>query len=293
MKTCPSCGKQLSDESSFCMYCMTPLSPVTEVKNEPKKQIGKNALICLLGVLCLALTAAVLVLIMRPQSEPDVSYYEQTISEQEETIQEQEEAINLLQTALLPTDEEQYSYRCEELIASMAASAKRLGIEYEGCFNSRYVLEAGSVSDLDTHVTLQTHLLLTAGDVFIQYAHKTDYVKCEILGVPDRMTNPIYYPSEDAFRMMQILFTTRTGSTDTALYDFVSDHEKYPLSEENVQWGYLNDHTKFWFDSMVDDNTKVKVMRKDGEFGGLNVTLHIRTRQYGQTTFYDYLFSFY
>ncbi|MBE6760128.1 MAG: zinc ribbon domain-containing protein [Ruminococcaceae bacterium] len=293
MKTCPSCGRQLPDESSFCMHCMTQLVPVTEVNAQPQKQSGKRVLICLLGVLCAALTAAVLILALRPQPEPDFSRYEQTISKQEDTIREQEDTISLLQTALLPTDEEQYSYRCEELIASMDASAERLGIEYEGCFDSRYVLEAGSVSDLDTHVTLQTHLLLTAGDVFIQYAHKTDYVKCEILGVPDRMTNPIYYPSEDAFRIMQVLYTTRTGKTGTALYEFVSDHEKYPLSEENVQWAYFNDHTKLWFDSVVDDNTKVSVMRKDGEFGGLNVTLHIRTRQYGQTTFYDYLFTFY
>ncbi len=65
MKNCISCGKALPDEASFCMYCMTQLSPVTEVASRPARVREKNIAMYLLTTVCLATAAGVVFLFGR------------------------------------------------------------------------------------------------------------------------------------------------------------------------------------------------------------------------------------
>lgn len=68
MKKCVSCGKQFPDEASFCMHCMTQLSPVTEVISMPFKRTERNVLMGLLTTVCLATAVGVVFLLGRVSS---------------------------------------------------------------------------------------------------------------------------------------------------------------------------------------------------------------------------------
>ena len=44
MKICPLCGKEIPNEASFCVYCMTQLSPVTDVIPKQNRYRNKSRL---------------------------------------------------------------------------------------------------------------------------------------------------------------------------------------------------------------------------------------------------------
>lgn len=283
MKTCPSCGKEIPDEASFCVYCMTQLTPVTEVSTPQTSSKGNSTITKLLAALCILLTVAVIILAIRTGNNTD------NISN----------ADNSSQTT---SQTEQYSALCQGLIDRMAQSgtaldetaksSEILGCDFGDSYDAFDIAQYGIGNNMDDAISLRTRLNFSAGDVFIEYARKTDYIKCTVLGVPQ--DNSKYQsPSLDAFKLMQVLYSTRTGSTETKLYEFLCDNETYPLTEKNANWSDTDEYIQIWYDSVVNDGTTVSITRKDGSFDNINVTLLVRTRQYGDIAFYDYQFMMY
>ena len=283
MKTCPSCGKELPDEASFCVYCMTQLSPVTEVSTPQAIPKGNSAITKLLAVLCILLTVAVIILAVRTTDNHD------NISSADNNSQTTSQA-------------EQYSALCQSLIDKMAQSGTALDdtakssekTEYgfSNCYDVFDIAQYGSGHNMDDIISLRTRLSFSAGDAYIEYARKTDYIKCTVLGVPQD-NSPYNSPSLDAFKLMQVLYSTRTGSTENKLLGFLYDHDTYPLTEDYANWSDTDESIQLWFDSVINEDTKVSITRKDGKFDNINVTLLVRTRQYGETDFYDYQFIMY
>lgn len=283
MKTCPSCGKELPDEASFCVYCMTQLSPVTEVSTEQTTHKSGSTLTRLLVLLCILLTVAVIILAVRIGNKADIH----------DDIQNDNQTFS---------KDEQYYALCQDLIDKMAQSGAALdeatdssdilGCDFGDSYDSLDITEYGDSQNMEDEISVRTHLRFSAGDVFINYARHTDYARCWIIDVPE--DNSQYTsPSLDAFKVMQLLFTVRTGSTNTDLYDFLRDNETYPLSDKYADWTDRYDYLTLWYDSVVNEDTQVSILRKDGQFENNNVTLLVRTRQYGDTAFYDYQFIMY
>lgn len=283
MKTCPSCGKELPDEASFCVYCMTQLSPITEVSTQQTSSKGNSTITKILAVLCILLTVAVIILSVRTTDNHD------NISSADNNSQTTSQA-------------EQYSALCQSLIDKMAQSGTALDdaakssekTEYgfSNCYDVFDISQYGSGQNMDDIISLRTRLRFSAGDAYIEYARQTDYIKCTVLGVPQD-NSPYNNPSLDAFKLMQVLYSTRTGSTENKLLGFLYDNDTYPLTEDYANWSDTDEYIQLWFDSVINEDTKVSITRKDGKFDNIHVTLLVRTRQYGETDFYDYQFIMY
>ncbi len=286
MKNCPHCGKQLHDEASFCIYCMRRLAAVNDVKSENKKKSGKNIVIALLSVICAALTVGMLLVLRESRLEADS--YEQTISERDCIISDYDEKMAAVMEQLIPSAEDEYIQGCNQYINLMSVYAEKLRYELIS-YDQDHIVPANRLDEFDSSYNIWTHFTQYSGDVHIQYSSFTDRVKCVVLNVPGNLEE---YRTNH-FRLMQLLFSTLTDSLETEVYEFVSDNEKYPFTDEDAEWKNLSDYSDYWINSVVDENTKVRVMRKDGEFEGMRVYLIVRSRQYGQTVFYDYYFEVY
>ena len=283
MKTCPSCGKELPDEASFCVYCMTQLSPVTEVSTPQTSSKGNSTITKILAVLCILLTVAVIILSVGTTDNHD------NISS----------ADNNSQTT---SQTEQYSALCQSLIDKMAQSGTALDDAAKSrekseygfgiCYDVFNISQYGNRQNMDDAIALRTRLSFSAGEAYIEYARNTDYIKCTVLGVPQD-NSPYNSPSLDAFKLMQVLYSTRTGSNETKLFDFLYDNETYPLTEDNANWSDTDEYIQLWYESVINEDTKISIARKDDSFDNNNVTLIVRTRQYGETDFYDYQFIMY
>ena len=64
---CPSCGKELPKESSFCPYCMTKFTPEIPMDNQPKK--SKKPIYIIAAVVLLIAVAAIVALLFLPDKD--------------------------------------------------------------------------------------------------------------------------------------------------------------------------------------------------------------------------------
>lgn len=70
LKTCPTCGSQIPEQSTICPNCGQPLAPNTMPQQQQPKSKNNNAIIiALVAVACLAIGALVALLLNRNKTE--------------------------------------------------------------------------------------------------------------------------------------------------------------------------------------------------------------------------------
>ena len=275
MKTCPSCGKDLPDEASFCVYCMTQLSPTTDVK--PSATVSrKNKLSTVIIAVLLALVAALSVAVaVLAQSRSAGLTAPQNYSD-------------------LETQKSSAELEREQFCDSMQESNSKASDDMYGLYNPFICDE--TVSN-ETRSELYSCFKTTSGNIHVSLSHVTHcpYL-CEIIGTTDVdfAHNGLLIGRNDSFKFMQLLYTAYTGKADTMVYDFLTDDGTYPFTENNADWTsedgmYTTGST--WMRSQTTDALVITEHRKDATIDGVPVCLIERIRQYGDgITYYDFQF---
>ena len=91
---CPSCGKELPKESSFCPYCMTKFTPETQLSNKPKKSSKSVKIIIAAAVIAVVVAAVAVAVMFAPDkasqqnstSQPELTSQTVTTTVREDTV---------------------------------------------------------------------------------------------------------------------------------------------------------------------------------------------------------------